>query len=126
MRKGMGSVRGRCPPPLFEIASNSELHLVVISTKNRCKTFCEQSPLADGVEYGTLSRINETKYSNYRCILLLSVSRQAFVSIFQATNYPYAREGLPSGQTPRLLVSKRSLVFVNIGEFVSGEVRWLK
>lgn len=52
--------------PCFKIASNNEPHLVFISTNTRCKAFCEQSPLADRVEYGTLSRINETKYSNYR------------------------------------------------------------
>lgn len=85
--------------PCFKIARQDELHLVCISTETRCKAFCEQSPLADGVEYGTLSRINETKYSNYRLIRLLSVSRQVFVSMVHATNYPPARGGLPSEQT---------------------------
>lgn len=52
--------------PCFKIACLDELHLIFISTDTRCDAFCEQSPLADGLEYGTLSRINETKYSNYR------------------------------------------------------------
>lgn len=90
--------------PCFQIARQDEPHLVFISTSTRCEAFREQSPLADGVEYGTLSRINETKYSNYRLILLPSVSRQVFVSIVQATNYPHAREGTASEQTPWLLL----------------------
>lgn len=93
--------------PCFKITQQDEPHLVFISTSTRCKAVREQSPLADGVEYGTLSRINETKYSNYRLILLPSVSRQVFVSIVQATNYPHAREGMASEQTPWLLLRKK-------------------
>lgn len=100
--------------PCFQTASNNEPHLVFISSDTRCKALREQSPLADGVEYGTLSRINETKYSNYRLTLLLSVSRQVFVSIVQATNYPRAKEGLPGEQTPWLLLRKKEVDFISI------------
>lgn len=93
--------------PCFKSARNNEPHLVFLSTDTRCKAFCEQSPLSDGVEYGTLSRINETKYSNYRLILLLSVLCQMFVSIAQATNYPHAREGLPSEHTEWILLRRK-------------------
>lgn len=115
------------PYPGFQIARHVEPHLVFISTATRCKAFCEHSPLADGGEYGTLSRINETKYSNYRLILLLSVSCQVFVSIVQATNYPHAREGLPSEQTPWFLLGKKKRVdFISIGGCVSRKMRWLE
>lgn len=94
--------------PCFKIARQDELHLVCISTDTRCKAFCEQWPLANGVEYGTLSRINETKYSNYRLIRLLSVSRQVFVSMVHATNYPPAREGWRVSKQPWLLLGERN------------------
>lgn len=106
----------------FKIACQDELHLVCISTDTRCKAFCEQSPLADRVEYGTLSRINETKYSNYRIIRLLSVSRQVFVSMVHATNYPPARERLPSEQTTVASASREKwLVFFPVEGWCLGE-----
>lgn len=60
-------------------------------------------------------------------ILLLSDSRQVFVSIIQATNYPHGRGGLPSEQTPWLLPGKkRWMILFFIGGFVSQEMRWLE